>query len=144
MGAEVLIYGYGLVCLSMLVFNVIYGLHLRSDDKRLKKRIDDIFNQVEKQIENIHEGKPLQNGHSKWMRKKLSKVNYLIAFDHFLDEHNSDDEDFQKYLQNLQPVFFCISPQYIGNVRRRRRRITAIFWPGTDSTIAPERIRCKR
>lgn len=111
-GAEVLLYGYGLVCLSMLVFNVIYGLHLRSDDKRLKKRIDDIFNQVEKQIENIHEGKPLQSGHSKWMRKKLSKVNYLIAFDHFLDEHNSDDEDFQKYLQNLQPVFLYLTTVY--------------------------------
>ena len=111
-GAEVLLYGYGLVCLSMLVFNVIYGLHLRSDDKRLKKRIDNIFNQVEKQIENIHEGKPLQSGHSKWMRKKLSKVNYLIAFDHFLDEHNSDDEDFQKYLQNLQPVFLYLTTVY--------------------------------
>ena len=35
MGAEVLLYGYGLVCASMLVFNLLYGLHLRSDDRRM-------------------------------------------------------------------------------------------------------------
>ena len=29
MGSEVLIYGYGLVCLSMLAFNLIYSLYLR-------------------------------------------------------------------------------------------------------------------
>ena len=33
-GAEVLLYGYGLVCLSMLAFNLLYSLHLRSDDRR--------------------------------------------------------------------------------------------------------------
>ena len=39
MGAEVLLYGYGIVCLSMLVFNVIYSLHLRADDRRTQKRV---------------------------------------------------------------------------------------------------------
>ena len=40
MGAEVLLYGYGLVCVSMLAFNLLYGLHLRSDDRRLERRVD--------------------------------------------------------------------------------------------------------
>ena len=40
MGAEVLLYGYGIVCLSMLVFNVIYSLHLRADDRRTQKRVE--------------------------------------------------------------------------------------------------------
>ena len=39
MGAEVLLYGYGLVCASMLVFNVVYSLHLRSDERRRYKRM---------------------------------------------------------------------------------------------------------
>ena len=38
MGAEILLYGYGLVCLSMLVFNLLYSLHLRSGDRRLTLR----------------------------------------------------------------------------------------------------------
>lgn len=31
MHSEVLIYGYGLVCLSMLAFNVVYSIYLRAD-----------------------------------------------------------------------------------------------------------------
>ena len=50
MGAEVLLYGYGLVCVSMLVFNLLYGLHLRSDDRRLERRADRLQGQVEKQL----------------------------------------------------------------------------------------------
>ena len=26
MGSEVLLYGYGFICLSMIVFNLVYGL----------------------------------------------------------------------------------------------------------------------
>ena len=40
MGAEVLLYGYGVVCLSMLVFNVLYGLHLRSDGRRMDAKTE--------------------------------------------------------------------------------------------------------
>ena len=47
MGAEVLLYGYGLVCLSMLVFNLLYGLHLRSDDRRLERRTERLRRQVD-------------------------------------------------------------------------------------------------
>ena len=47
MGAEVLLYGYGLVCLSMLVFNLLYGLHLRSDDRRLERRTDRLRRRVD-------------------------------------------------------------------------------------------------
>ena len=52
MGAEVLLYGYGIVCLSMLVFNVIYSLHLRADDRRTQKRVEVIQRQAEGQLEN--------------------------------------------------------------------------------------------
>ena len=50
MGAEVLLYGYGLVCASMLVFNLLYGLHLRSDDRRMERRTGRLRRQVEKQL----------------------------------------------------------------------------------------------
>ena len=38
MGSEVLIYGYGLVCLSMLAFNLIYSLYLRGAGRRTRRR----------------------------------------------------------------------------------------------------------
>ena len=40
MGAEVLLYGYGLVCLSMIGFNLFYSMHLRSNDYRLEVRTE--------------------------------------------------------------------------------------------------------
>ena len=47
MGAEVLLYAYGLVCLSMLVFNLIYGLYLRTDDRRRQRRIGRLRRRME-------------------------------------------------------------------------------------------------
>ena len=46
MGAEILLYGYGIVCLSMLVFNVLYGLHLRSDGRRMDTKMGIIRRRV--------------------------------------------------------------------------------------------------
>ena len=53
MGAEILLYGYGLVCLSMLVFNVPYGLHLRGGDRRLSQRTEALRRQVDGQLRQI-------------------------------------------------------------------------------------------
>ena len=53
MGAEILLYGYGLVCLSMLVFNLLYSLHLRSGDRRLTLRTDALRRQVTEQLRQI-------------------------------------------------------------------------------------------
>ena len=50
MGAEVLLYAYGLVCLSMLVFNLIYGLYLRTDDRRRQRRIGRLRRRMESQL----------------------------------------------------------------------------------------------
>ena len=55
MGAEVLLYGYGLVCASMLVFNLLYGLHLRSDDRRMERRTGRLRRQVEKQLDKLYD-----------------------------------------------------------------------------------------
>ena len=65
MGAEVLLYGYGIVCLSMLVFNVIYSLHLRADDRRTQKRVEVIQRQAEGQLEKLRADvhQPLQASH---------------------------------------------------------------------------------
>ena len=38
MGSEFLLYGYGLVCLSMLVFNILYSAYLRTEGKRAARR----------------------------------------------------------------------------------------------------------
>ena len=47
MGAEFLLYGYGLVCVSMLVFNLLYSFYLRAGDRRVTRREDRLRQRVE-------------------------------------------------------------------------------------------------
>ena len=114
MGAEVLLYGYGIVCLSMLVFNVIYSLHLRADDRRTQKRVEVIQRQAEGQLEGLRADvhQPLQASHLAWMRRRLARISYLLAFDRFLDEQDTEEPAFREYLRQLQPVFLYLSTVY--------------------------------
>lgn len=117
MGAEILLYGYGLVCLSMLAFNVIYGLYLRSDDRRMDARMEGIRRRVTAQLRSIQEdssGEPqtVQVSHLTWMRRRLSHVNCLLAFDRLLDELDDRSEAYQSYLRQMQPVFLYLATVY--------------------------------
>lgn len=81
MGAEILLYGYGLVCVSMLVFNLIYAVYLRAGDRRLQKRTDAVCCRIEEQLKQIREermeesSQVLRDRHLAWMRRRLSRVN---------------------------------------------------------------------
>ncbi|MDR3765533.1 MAG: HEAT repeat domain-containing protein [Butyricicoccus sp.] len=118
MGAQVLLYGYGLVCISMLVFNLFYGLHLRSDDRRLTERSDQLRRQVELQLARLREE---QNGmsrtvsvkHLTWMRRRLSRVNGLLSFDELMEELKGRDVACDTYVRQLQPVFLYLATVYL-------------------------------
>ena len=117
MGAEILLYGYGIVCLSMLVFNVLYGLHLRSDGRRMDTKMGIIRRRVTEQLELLQESPsgPAQTGqasHLAWMRRHLSRINYLLAFDGLLDELDDQSEVYQSYLKQMQPVFLYLATVY--------------------------------
>ena len=51
MHSEVLIYGYGLVCLSMVAFNVVYSIYLRADQVRISHRTVALEEEMERQLE---------------------------------------------------------------------------------------------
>ena len=79
MGAEVLLYAYGLVCLSMLVFNLIYGLYLRTDDRRRQRRIGRLRRRMESQLNRLGETtgsaeQPLPVRHMTWMRRRIQLI----------------------------------------------------------------------
>ena len=117
MGAEILLYGYGIVCLSMLVFNVLYGLHLRSDDRRMDAKTEVIRRRVTEQLERLQENpsgptQTVQASHLAWMRRYLSRINYLLAFDGLMDELDSQAAAYQSYMRQLQPVFLYLATVY--------------------------------
>ena len=115
MGAEILLYSYGLVCLSMLAFNLLYSLYLRGGDRRLLARVDVIRRQVDGQLQQIREhpdetSHPLQAEHLTWMRRHLSRVNYLLAFDHLLEDMDEREPACRIYIKQLQPVLLPSRP----------------------------------
>ena len=118
MGAEVLLYGYGLVCISMLVFNLLYSLHLRAGQRRMMRRMAVLRRRVEAQLRGIQNDLTGQNAqsiqvkHLTWLRRRLSRVSYLLAFDRFLDEQDGRDRAFQTYIRQIQPVFLYLATVY--------------------------------
>lgn len=128
MGAEYLLYGYGLVCLSMLGFNLLYSFHLRSDDRRLRARTDILRRQVDSQLRRIEEAPdgasvPVQIRHLTWLRRRLSHVNYLLAFDQLMDEFDGRETAYQAYIKQLQPVFL-----YLATVYWKRESMQAAYY----------------
>ena len=128
MGAEVLLYGYGLVCLSMLAFNLLYSLHLRSDDRRRRRRTEGLRRRVDAQLERLRETRvgappPVQVSHLTWTSRCLARVNYLLAFDRLLDEQDQSDSTFQEYIRQLQPVLL-----YLATVYLRREETQAAYY----------------
>ena len=99
MGAEVLLYCYGAVCLGMLVFNAVYLMNVRAGDRRLEKRTELIRQKANEQLQNIRKDLEIRKdpyvseSHLKWLQSKLTNVNYLLAFDRFLDELDYDKEE---------------------------------------------------
>ena len=148
MGAEVLLYGYGLVCASMLVFNVVYSLHLRSDDRRRYKRMQKLRRRIDGQLRGIQgesagAPQPVQVSHLTWMRRRLSHVNYLLAFDRLLDEWTERQAVLPSYIGQLQPVFLYLSTVYLRR-EAARRPTTATSSPGTTCAGTWRRTRSSR
>lgn len=122
MGSEVILYSYGMVCLSMLVFNLIYSLHLRAGDRWMRRRVEKIAGKVRPQLQRAEAGATLKERHAAAMRRCLSRVNNLLAFDRFLDEQGETQAS-GAYLRQLQPIFLELASVY----QRREETQAAYF-----------------
>lgn len=111
MGSEVILYGYGLVCLSMLVFNIVYSIYLRSDDRRDARRRKKLERLIAPQFARLQAGEPLDPKHLNRLLKRVKRVRYLLALDHLLDERQGDPVC-QEYLKQIQPVFLHLADIY--------------------------------
>ena len=123
MGAEVLLYGYGLVCISMLVFNLLYMVHLHTDDRRRVHRTDWFRRQAASQLETIRSGGQASARHLQMLRRRLARVSHLLAFDRLLDELDGRDPAVRQYIQQFEPVCLDLARAYL----RRENTQAAYF-----------------
>ena len=123
MGAEVLLYGYGLVCISMLVFNLLYMAHLHTDDRRRVHWTDWFRRQAASQLETIRSGRQASPRHLQMLRRRLARVSHLLAFDRLLDELDGRDPAVRLYIQQFEPVCLDLARAYL----RRENTQAAYF-----------------
>lgn len=123
MGSEVLLYGYGLICLSMIVFNFLYALVMRGSEARFSRRSKQFCELIEAELHHISQGQPLDSGHIKRLQRRLSRISNLIAFDHTLDQYLAGGEAGKKYLMQIQPVIL-----HLAMVYRRRENLQAAYF----------------
>ncbi|MBO6016209.1 MAG: HEAT repeat domain-containing protein [Lachnospiraceae bacterium] len=114
MRSEVLLYGYGLVCLSMLVFNISYNIILRRSDRKFDQKTAALAQMVRIQLNRVRAGMQIEKKHMTQLQKKLSNINYLIAFDPVMTnvlDQNSDLPE-MTYKKHLYPVFLQLAIYY--------------------------------
>ncbi len=122
MGAEYLLYGYGIVCLSMLVFNLLYSVYLRAGDTRQEKRVGRIEAVIQPQLQRLQAGQEIEAAHLADMRRRLSRVNNLLALDALL-ERRAAEAALADYCRRLQPCILSLAQVY-----QRRENTQAAYY----------------
>lgn len=124
MGIEILLYGYGAVCVGMIIFNFVYNMILKGSDSRLKKRSKKYRKKVTQQIDRIQDGQEVQKKHFSYLEKRLCHVHNLMAFDRALENITPNDEQaFAEYMGLLQPVML-----YLAGVYQKRDNLQCAYF----------------
>lgn len=125
MGSEVLLLGYGVVCLSMIFFNILQSLVMHRNDLKRNERSLYLEEVLAEQFRKIENKIPADEKHYKDLGKLLKKLPYLLAFDRMLE--NGDitirNTEFSEYLNNLQPVLVDVAKTYM-----KREEIQAAYY----------------
>ena len=114
MGIEVLIFSYGVVCISMIAFNCVCIVLFKNSERRLHRKSSSLNQKVAVQMKRIKEGNLVEQKHCSYLSRKLSRVGNLMAFDETITQWlQTDPQTAQKYLYELRAVFLHLSVVYL-------------------------------
>ena len=110
-----MIYIYGAVCVSMIVFNVIYAILLRRSEPRMEKRIRRFQQAITLQLDCLHRGSSVEPRHLRYLQRNLRRVKNLSAFDQALQalRQGSRSGAIDAYLTQIQPAVLYLSLIYL-------------------------------
>lgn len=128
MRSEMLLYGYGLICICIFLFDVVYSFVLKEKDRALAKREIQYAQRLEEQSARLKEGMEVAGKHKDDFKRKLSYVERLTAYEHALcaaqaaaDEGKRDILD--EYCRQMQPVWYELALLY-----QRRDNMQAAYY----------------
>ncbi len=116
MGSEIMLLGYGAVCLSMLVFNVVNSLVMKKKELRLDKRCKKLEEKVRVQTGYIKDGRTVEEKHIRYLSQRLSSVKNLAAFDRVMEHYLGDEDDrtVWEYRNQIQPAILHLAFIYLN------------------------------
>lgn len=121
MKVEILIYAYLAICASMIVFNIVCIFVFRKKDRNIRNRSIDFTDIIEAQL---NQGM-IDEEHQGFLRKKLKKINHMIAFDDALEKlYVQRPGDIKKYITDLSSVFVFLTLKY-----SEKEQIQAAYFP---------------
>lgn len=125
MRVELILYLYGIVCVSMILFNIAYALILRGSEPRMERRRRRLGQQVELQLEQLRQGRELTPGHLNYLERTLRRSRNLAVFDQVLRPLVQDGSApwVHAYLAQLQPVILSLALVY-----KKRETTQAAFF----------------
>ena len=115
MGSEIILLGYGLVCFSMIFFNLIQSRVLMYHDTHLYQESQGLEQLMAEQFVRIEKQQPAEEQHFQKLERRLLQLRNLLAFDRILEqaEITHSNNEFSAYLQGLQPLLVRLAKVYM-------------------------------
>ncbi len=115
MKVEIMIYAYIAICVSMILYNIVYVFILRHREKALSSNSLKLEKIICDEIEKIRSGEGVSKAHKDFLCKKLDRTAGITAFDKALEKvYENDPESAQKYLYDTFSVFEYLTHRYIS------------------------------
>lgn len=114
MKIEIMIYVYIAICVSMILYNVIYVFILKHREKSLVTTSEKFEKIIYDEIKRIKCGDEVSEKHKKILCKKLDRTSGITAFDKALEYvFEKEPETVQLYLVEVFSVFEYLTHRYI-------------------------------
>ena len=114
MKVEIMIYIYIAICISMIMYNVIYVFILKHRERALLSNSEKFENAILKQLEILKKDGEVHENHKKYLCRELLKTSGVTAFDKALEAvFEKEPELCEKYLVETFSVFEYLTQKYI-------------------------------
>jgi len=113
----------------MLAFNIVYYFLFKQRERRTERVSWRFRSRVDRQLERLRLGEDLAPRHLTWLRRRLSRVGNLTAFDQMMTERRERSgtgeaaPEMREYYRRIQPVILHLAVLY-----RDREDIQAAYF----------------
>ncbi len=115
MKIEIMIYVYIAICVSMILYNIIYVFILKHRERALVSDSEKLEAIVYEQIEVLKSGGEISENHKKYLCCKLDKTSGITAFDKALESVFAKEPELtEKYLVDTFSAFEHLTHRYIS------------------------------